>query len=782
MILDQVSGALATGAGVNILSDMLRYLFFTIDAIVYALIPAIYNMIFSLYDISSLIDKTTMSNIYETMSNSIYSFLAIFMFFRVAFSLITMLVDPSLIDDKEKGLKNIAKNIIICLVLIVIVPYIFKYASSLQSKIVEEKLIEQVVTGNTYDDDYNLGNEFALSVWGVFLRPSDSSESSEAVDAYNNIFNNGSDSWNFGSLYDNLNEVSGSRGILFFGTSNSHYTLSYTVIFPTIIGIVIVWTFFKMMIDVAYRSIKFFVLELMAPIAIISYIDPGSSKKGIFSKWTSECVKTYLSLFIRIFVFSFVAVLLRSINFKDVTWLNLFYILAIIAFISNAPKFIDGIFGTTMSKDGDTASAKKMLSGVFGAGVGMAAGGISNAVVARRAGKSAFKAGLAGAYGGMKKGYGSGKKGGLGGMTGAVSSAYGSYGDALKKYGLEPEDKEKQKLIEQLRLKVADVNTAKAKAVAKLEENDYEEYKKMLANGPKVNGRKYGKGLDDDRVLKNSVKKNLGGLAQDTLIHADDKEYIDKREFLGNAKNDEAIVVRSYELAKENYSAFNDSFNGADDKRSFAISFETDTAKMKYSEMNATDLTNSFRSELQAQADNYVKAQSRSFDNSNQADKISLVASLTGLDESTYANMNAADLKAEFDSAVLAKAQLNINSKVSSFNTARTKEDKINVALGVKQENISYDISSISDAGLASRFDNANEDRIYAMFDNYLGDMQKDADKITGDAKKAQGSIDEYYKTGKYGKKAKTIDEAFGIADSEEKIKAFNEKKKNGQV
>lgn len=779
MILDQVSGALATGVGVNVLSDMLRWLFFSIDALVYALIPAIYNMIFSLYDISALIDKSTMSSVFETITNSIYSFLAVFMFFRVAFSLITMIVDPSIIDDKEKGLKKIVTNIMMCLVLIVVVPYIFKYASELQTKIVEEHVIERVVTGSTYDEDYSLGNELALSVWGVFLRPADSNATGDAINAYNNVFKSGSESWNFGSLWDSLNDVSGSRVLLVFGTSGSHYTLSYTPIFSTIVGIYIAWTFFKMMIDIAYRALKFFVLELMSPIAIISYIDPGSAKKGIFNKWMGECVKTYLSLFIRIFVFSFVSVLLRGIQFSDVSWLNLFYILAIIAFIKNAPKFIDGIFGTNMSKESDAASAKHMLGGLMSGAVGAAAGGISNAVVAKRVGKSALKAGLSGAYGGLKKGYAAGKKGGWDGLSGTASSVYGSYGDALKKYGYE-EDKEQEKLIEKLRLKVPDVNNAKATAVSNLEANDYEAYKKKLSDGPKVNGRKYGKGLDKDDGLENLLKKNAGGLAQDELLHVGDEEYLKLRRSVAKAKDDEAIVARTSALAKESYSASSAAFNGAEDKRSFAISFETDTAKMKYSEMNAVDLANSFRSELQAQADTFVKSQSRSFDNSSQAAKISLVASLTGNNESTYVNMSASELRAEFDSAVLAKAQSNINAKVSSFNSASSTQDKINVALGVRQENISYDISNISDAGLASRFDNANEDRIKVEFGHSLANIEADNAKASGDAKKAQEALDTYFKSGK-GKKAKTIDNAFSIADAREKAKALDEKRKADQ-
>ena len=69
------------------------------------------------------------------------------------------------------------------------------------------------------------------------------------------------------------------------------------------------------MIDVAYRSIKFFALEILSPIAIISYIDPSSGKKGVFNKWLNETFKTYISLFVRVFVFALTSVILRSFSF-----------------------------------------------------------------------------------------------------------------------------------------------------------------------------------------------------------------------------------------------------------------------------------------------------------------------------------------------------------------------------------------------------------------------------------------------------------------------------------
>ena len=119
----------ALGTQVSLISDVFRNLSFYLDVVIYSLIPFVYSMIFSLYDISLLFrDQSVLTNLVNRMTTTIYSFIAIFMFFRVAFSLITMLVDPSTIDDKEKGAKKVVMNIMICLILIVVVPKIFQYA------------------------------------------------------------------------------------------------------------------------------------------------------------------------------------------------------------------------------------------------------------------------------------------------------------------------------------------------------------------------------------------------------------------------------------------------------------------------------------------------------------------------------------------------------------------------------------------------------------------------------------------------------------------------------
>lgn len=771
-----------TMAMVTLVTDFFRVIFFGLDSIVYGLIPVVYDVIYSLYDFSTLFkDANTLTEIVKNMSSTIYSFLAIFMFFRTAFSLITMLVDPSVIDDKEKGAKKIVTNIMICLLLIVIVPYGFKYAKEIQTRIMEEHLIEKVVTGNSYEDDsYDLGNEFALSVWGVFFHPN--VESGDAVDAYNAVFNSGyTEFWPTGDLLSHLIDTSSGNlltAIIGRIQGTATYDLSYVWLLSTLVGGYVLWIFIKLMIDVAYRSIKFFVLEIISPIAIISYIDPSSSKKGIFSKWLNETVKTYISLFVRIFVFSLTGVLLRSFSYSDLATdfnvTNIIYLLAIIAFIKTGPKFIDDLFGTSISKDGDSKFAKDMLGGLVGAATGAVAGGISNAVVAKRVGKNEFKAGLAGAWNGGKKGYDAGKKGGFGGMTGVVANAYGSYGDAKKKFGFE-EDKDFNKLVNNLEGKVDDVDAAKSNAINDLMANGKKKYKEKLS-GLMVNGRSYGKGLDNDEGLENELKKNAAGLAKDEFLHADDAEYLRLSNLIKDRKDAESILSRTKALADSQYASSESSFNSSSDKRSFVVSFAEQTARMQYSEMDDVALKDSFTTELSNYASRTISSGVSNFNNASDGRKVDMLVSITGMDRDVVSKMSSSDLSSEYQKALTENINSNISEMMTSYSSA-TAEQRVNIVAGVKHTNLEYEVSEYDLAQLSDRFNDANDERILATFGQSRTNINYDLNKVSGEVKENKGKLDEYLKSGN-GKKAKDIDAAYGTADTRHKAKKLEEKRR----
>lgn len=465
MLLDDFNLAALFGLGatsVGVIADMMRVIFFFLDSIVYSLIPVVYRGIFALYDIDKIIGVGNTQNLLNTAKETVYSFLAIFMFFRVAFSLITMLVDPSLIDDKSKGAKKIVLNIFICLGLIVVVPVFFRVAKNIQTRVLEEKIIERAVGGDIYSNDqnYNLGNELALSTWSVFLQPV--VDEGDAYDAWKGVFESGNPTiWPLPVLATHLNdttggilgglatEIAGVAAIL-RATGTVTYQLGYIWLISGLVGIYVVWTMIKMLIDVAYRSIKFLLLEVISPIAIISYIDPKSSEKGLFSKWLSETLKTYLSLFIRIFIFAMVSVILKQISvssfFDEGNILTrLFFILALVAFMKTAPKFIDNLFGTEISKGSDTKFASDLLRGGLGAIGGAATGAIGGAVVAGRKNLPMGRSVWEGAKKGLTGGFSSARKGSF--MDYGKILISGASGQAAREYfGLAKEADERKAL------------------------------------------------------------------------------------------------------------------------------------------------------------------------------------------------------------------------------------------------------------------------------------------------------------------------------------------------
>lgn len=771
MLLDDFNLAALFGLGatsVGIIADMMRVIFFFLDSIVYSLIPVVYRGIFALYDIDKIIGAGNTQNLLNTAKETVYSFLAIFMFFRVAFSLITMLVDPSLIDDKSKGAKKIVLNIFICLGLIVVVPVFFRVAKNIQTRVLEEKIIERAVGGDIYSNDqnYNLGNELALSTWSVFLQPV--VDEGDAYDAWKGVFESGNPTvWPLPVLAIHLNDTTG--GILgglatkiagvaaiLRATGTVTYQLGYIWLISGLVGIYVVWTMIKLLIDVAYRSIKFLLLEVISPIAIISYIDPKSSEKGLFSKWLSETLKTYLSLFIRIFIFAMVSVILKQISvssfFDEGNILTrLFFILALVAFMKTAPKFIDNLFGTEISKGSDAKFGSDLLKQGLGFATGAAIGGISGGVVAKRTGQPVFKNIMKNAWQGGQKVSGAAKKGGLGGLIGVISSGFGTVADVKKGLGYNV-DKDQEKLIDNLEENVVP-KAEQAKKAASSSFADRSKINSILNEGRKVNGRTYGMGLEEDDKFKNAIIKNAAGLAADEAKHSDDEEYLKYRRLVADAKITDAMASRSYELAKEKYEHDESEYVGAKNKASYVISLANDVAKKEYGQMDAA----SIQAEFTRQLENYKNTARSSFQSSNRTSQIELIVG-AGVDRTQAEQMNETQLSSAYE-VVLDTIS---NNRTTAFNNG-SASDKVNLTVDLKTSNVSHKVAGASERDLGIMFSELNEKNIIATFGNSLGNMAADSGKAAGDVKTAEDVLDKYLNSGK-GKKAKDIDAAYKIA------------------
>ncbi len=231
---------------------------------------------------------------------------------------------------------------------------------------------------------------------------------------------------------------------------NSPFTINYIPIISAVAGGYLLLLLITFAIDIAVRVFKLLFLQAIAPIAIISYMDPTESiSKSKFRNWLNECGKTYVSLFLRLAVIYFAILLIRIItssifaatgdnsmyygNTAPGDTMNMFVyvflILGIFTFAKKVPQMIEGIFGFKMSGDmtlnpfkavkeiSDNGAVKLGLgaAGIAGAsassalGTGVAAGYKARADLDKGIGRTgvsalggAFVGGARGLFGGIK--------------------------------------------------------------------------------------------------------------------------------------------------------------------------------------------------------------------------------------------------------------------------------------------------------------------------------------------------------------------------------------------
>ena len=431
--------------------DIVRSLLFFIDNIVYNLIPVIYKLFIYLSKLNLMDASGELSN----LVNRVYTLLGIFMLFKVSFSLLQYMVDPNAFSDSSKGIGKLITNVLVAMVLLVSVPTIFSKAIELQSAIVESNAIGQLIMGqangeNSIISDGKINTENVESMakdvqflmFGAFYSLNTSSEDfsscrtgnsddnsnaaifgtrdmalkegcleqvSKAIANYDNASANGVTIKDFFKYAEDDGTVKDERKFEHFEklvswrNSDGAYNINYMPLISTACGIYVVILLLSFTIDIATRSIKLCFLQMVAPIAIVSYIDPKETiHQGKLHNWVSQCGKPYGSLFLRLATVFFTMFLdsavassvfaaadekglksqIISAGGSDYSiWIYLFLIIGIFMFAKQVPNMIESIFGI---KGGDMQlnpfknAGMLGLGGVAGAAGGLALGSIGN--------------------------------------------------------------------------------------------------------------------------------------------------------------------------------------------------------------------------------------------------------------------------------------------------------------------------------------------------------------------------------------------------------------------
>lgn len=138
------------------------------------------------------------------------------------------------------------------------------------------------------------------------------------------------------------------------GLGGERYAYNYLFGFSTIVGILFVIIIVSFTVDAAIRVFKLAILRLIAPIPIISYIDPKT--ESTFQNWVKILGKTFADLFVRLAIINFVIFFIREFgtNSLGVTvagnglvgvFSKIFIYLGLLMFAKEAPKFIADSLG-----------------------------------------------------------------------------------------------------------------------------------------------------------------------------------------------------------------------------------------------------------------------------------------------------------------------------------------------------------------------------------------------------------------------------------------------------
>lgn len=381
------------------LFNVAKYGFFSIflyiDSVVYKIVSMLFSVFFSLAELQLLKDDA-----YQAISSRIYLLVGIVALFSITISLLKALVNP---DNLGKGTISSFKNLIVSMLLVILMPTIFKYAFSFQAAIINDGVINNlfnfsITTGenemvnecnnpkdvsvNTADNetlsseinmtvDECQANYITMTVLQAFFSPSN-----------DNVTNNYGTTWKDARRYiwytGDFDYIATFAEQVNKGDSNSYIT--YYIIITTIAGFFLGYVVLSFCLDLGIRAFKLAFYELIAPLPILMKIVPG--QEGKFDKWRKEVVSTFLEVFVRLIIISFIIFMCGNLFdlIKNLSWgdtgpgllAKAILALGLFAFAKQAPKLLKDALG--LDGSGVKFGIKGKLTDVPVAGKAFAAG------------------------------------------------------------------------------------------------------------------------------------------------------------------------------------------------------------------------------------------------------------------------------------------------------------------------------------------------------------------------------------------------------------------------
>ena len=353
-----------------------------LDGIVYFLVSYCYN----LFIIMCNINYNSLYGIVSGLINRLEAVVMVFVVFKAGLALIQYMIDP---EKASKEGSKILVNIFITAALLISYNFIFTVLNEISMLVIgnptgydyvvlgqiagvegkkDEGLIMRFIFGNSKVED--IGDYMAYSTLTIFLHDYNSPQTSDEVK--NVICRNSNGKCDYMKLTDLVSKIK--------------LRVDYTPVIGFVVGLYLIYSLVKAAIQIGVRMFKMLILQILAPVAIISIIGDGL-KADVFSKFIKKYISVYIEAFVRMFSMLIVSVFVCKIFINigdyfmqldtgDGFTTGLVTVLVVIAafkFAGDIPKFIDDILSTHLG-DSKGGGFGHFIGGMLGAGIGLATG------------------------------------------------------------------------------------------------------------------------------------------------------------------------------------------------------------------------------------------------------------------------------------------------------------------------------------------------------------------------------------------------------------------------
>ncbi|MCR4581620.1 MAG: hypothetical protein K5666_03825 [Bacilli bacterium] len=286
-----------------------------LDGVVYLLLSLIYAVWEVLAKVDIFGGGTAGEKIYEQFTARIFTVISIVMVFMVAYNIIKYIMDPD--GDSVKKTSGLVKQIIISVLMCIFAPLIFKYMAVFQYHVVANNTIPNIVLGtNGGNRKISSGKQLSMVVLMSFYHPYNTSYNDFVVNPNGDncqdiiTMNQGGDEvreeWANQMLKWCEDDGSAPQEITghenFWSQIGEEEGCEYMWIICTGVGVLVCYMLVQYCIAIGTRAVRLGFLEIIAPFPIL--IKPFD--KTTYDNWFKEMKTTYLELFIRIAVISFV--------------------------------------------------------------------------------------------------------------------------------------------------------------------------------------------------------------------------------------------------------------------------------------------------------------------------------------------------------------------------------------------------------------------------------------------------------------------------------------------